>query len=128
MAAARRQDGSRRLSGDDLIVEIAWKYYHDGLNQGEIADLLDVSRSTVVNHLQEARLRDYVRVSLRPSIFERHRLAAQLCDRFGLKVKEVPVIWRNSDRSTVNVLGAPPKMLLDLARVRWRFRRGLYNP
>ncbi len=82
--AARRQNGSRRLSGDDLIIEIAWKYYHDGLNQGEIADLLDISRSTVVNHLQEARLRDYVRVSLRPSIFERHRLAAQLCERFGL--------------------------------------------
>lgn len=82
---ARRQTGPRRLSGDDLIVEIAWKYYHEGLNQGEIADLLEISRSTVVNHLQEARLRDYVRVSLRPSVFERHRLAEQLCKRFGLK-------------------------------------------
>ncbi len=51
-----------------------------------------------------------------------------LCDRFGLRVKEVPVIWRNSDRSTVGILTAPPKMLLDLLRVRWRFRRGLYNP
>ena len=51
-----------------------------------------------------------------------------LCDRFGLKVKEVPVVWRNSERSTVNVVGAPPKMLLDVLRVRWRFRRGLYNP
>jgi len=51
-----------------------------------------------------------------------------LCDRFGLRVKEVPVIWRNSERSTVNVLTAPPRMLLDVARVRWRFRRGLYNP
>ncbi len=85
MGSQRRQNGPRRLSGDDLIVEIAWKYYHEGLNQGEIADLLDVSRSTVVNHLQEARLRDYVRVSLRPSIFERHHLAERLCARFGLK-------------------------------------------
>lgn len=51
-----------------------------------------------------------------------------LCDRFGLRVKEVPVIWRNSDRSTVGILTAPPRMLLDLLRVRWRFRRGLYNP
>ncbi len=51
-----------------------------------------------------------------------------LCDRFGLRAKEVPVIWRNSDRSTVNVFGAPPKMLFDVLRVRWRFRRGLYNP
>lgn len=85
MTARRRQSGPRRLSGDDLIVEIAWKYYHEGLNQGEIADQLQVSRSTVVNHLQEARLRDYVRVSLSPSIFARHQLAEQLCERFGLK-------------------------------------------
>jgi len=51
-----------------------------------------------------------------------------LCDRFGLRVREVPVVWRNSDRSTVSVVGAPPRMLLDVLRVRWRFRRGLYNP
>lgn len=51
-----------------------------------------------------------------------------LCDRFGLRVKEVPVIWRDSDRSSVSLLGAPPRMLFDLLRVRWRFRRGLYNP
>ena len=85
MTPRRTQNGQRRLSGDDLIVEIAWKYYHEGLDQGEIADLLDVSRSTVVNHLQEARLRDCVRVSLRPSIFERHKLAERLCERLGLK-------------------------------------------
>ncbi len=51
-----------------------------------------------------------------------------LCDRFGLRVKEVPVIWRESDRSSVSVLGSPPRMFFDLLRVRWRFRRGLYNP
>jgi glycosyltransferase involved in cell wall biosynthesis len=51
-----------------------------------------------------------------------------LCDRFGLRVKEIPVIWRNSDRSTVSIVTAPPKMLLDVVKVRWRFRRGLYNP
>jgi dolichyl-phosphate beta-glucosyltransferase len=51
-----------------------------------------------------------------------------LCERFGLRVKEVPVTWRNSDRSTVSIVTAPPRMLLDVARVRWRFRRGLYNP
>jgi len=51
-----------------------------------------------------------------------------LCDRFGLRVKEIPVIWRDSGRSTVGILTAPPQMVLDLLRVRWRFRRGLYNP
>jgi glycosyltransferase involved in cell wall biosynthesis len=51
-----------------------------------------------------------------------------LCQRFNLRVREVPVIWRNSPRSTVNVWTAPPRMLFDLFRIRWRFRRGLYNP
>lgn len=51
-----------------------------------------------------------------------------LCDRFGLRVKEIPVIWRESDRSSVSLFGSPPRMLYDLLRVRWRFRRGLYNP
>jgi len=51
-----------------------------------------------------------------------------LCDRFGLRVKEIPVIWRNSERTTVNIVTAPPQMLLDVLKVRWHFRRGLYNP
>lgn len=51
-----------------------------------------------------------------------------LAVRFGLRVDEVPVVWRNDDRSTVSVLRDPLNMLWDLARVRWRFRRGQYNP
>lgn len=51
-----------------------------------------------------------------------------LCARFGLRVEEVPVIWRNDPRTTVSPLIDAPRMLLDVARVRWRFRRGLYDP
>jgi dolichyl-phosphate beta-glucosyltransferase len=51
-----------------------------------------------------------------------------LCGRFGLRVEEVPVIWRNDPRTTVSVLTDAPRMLLDVLRVRWRFRRGLYDP
>ncbi len=51
-----------------------------------------------------------------------------LCDRFGLKVREVPVVWRNSPVSRVSLVGDPVNMFFDVARVRWRFRRGLYNP
>jgi glycosyltransferase involved in cell wall biosynthesis len=51
-----------------------------------------------------------------------------LCRRFSLAVREVPVVWRNDPRSQVSLLGDPLKMLRDLARVRWRFRRGGYNP
>jgi glycosyltransferase involved in cell wall biosynthesis len=51
-----------------------------------------------------------------------------LCRRFGLSVKEVPVVWRNASGSKVSMVVDPVKMLLDVSRVRWRFRRGLYNP
>jgi dolichyl-phosphate beta-glucosyltransferase len=51
-----------------------------------------------------------------------------LCARFSLAVLEVPVVWRNSPVSTVTLVGDPINMILDVARVRWRFRRGLYNP
>lgn len=51
-----------------------------------------------------------------------------LCVRFGLKVREVPVLWRNAPGSKVSLVADPLNMLLDVVRVRWRFRRGLYNP
>ena len=51
-----------------------------------------------------------------------------LCRRFGLTVADVPVVWRNVADSRVQLLGAPPRMVWDLARIRWRFRRGGYNP
>lgn len=51
-----------------------------------------------------------------------------LCGRFGLKVVEVPVVWRNAPGSKVSMLRDPLNMLADVARIRWRFRRGGYNP
>lgn len=51
-----------------------------------------------------------------------------LCVRFGLAVREVPVVWRNDPASAVRPLTDAPSMLLDVMKVRWRFRRGVYNP
>lgn len=51
-----------------------------------------------------------------------------LCARFGLRVRELPITWRNARESKVAFLVDPVRMLRDVARVRWRFRRGLYNP
>ena len=51
-----------------------------------------------------------------------------LCSRFGLRVRDVPVVWRDAPGSKVDLLGDPLRMLVDVARIRWRFRRGLYNP
>jgi len=51
-----------------------------------------------------------------------------LCERFGMRAREVPVVWRNSAESCVNMLTDPLNMFYDVARIRWRFRRGQYNP
>jgi len=51
-----------------------------------------------------------------------------LCDRFGLSVVEVPITWRNAAGSKVSIISDPLHMIADVLRVRWRFRRGLYNP
>jgi len=51
-----------------------------------------------------------------------------LATRFGLRVRDVPVTWRNDPRSTVGLMTDSTRMFADLLRMRWRFRRGAYNP
>lgn len=51
-----------------------------------------------------------------------------LACRFGLRVKEIPVVWRNDPISRVRLWRDPLNMLLDIIRIRWSFRRGAYNP
>ena len=76
----------RRISRqDDAIIEATWSYYHDGLNQNEIASRLGVSRASVVNYLNEARRRGYVRITLNSEVFLNHELSERLKDHFGLQ-------------------------------------------
>ncbi|WP_428647101.1 sugar-binding transcriptional regulator [Roseibium sp.] len=82
--AAAQSPAPRPRSQDDAIIEVTWCYYHEGMNQNEIAERLGISRATVVNYLSEARKRDYVRISLDTDIFRNHELARRLVDRFGL--------------------------------------------
>ncbi|MDJ1007403.1 MAG: sugar-binding domain-containing protein [Paracoccaceae bacterium] len=84
MPATGTQRTPSQVSGDDIVVETAWLYYEDGLNQNEIATALDVSRATVVNYLQLARDRGYVQVRLAHEAFTGHRLAMALRETFGL--------------------------------------------
>lgn len=45
----------------------------------------------------------------------------------GFRMCEIPVIWRNDDRSKVNPIGDPLKMFLDLFRIRFNILRGVYG-
>jgi len=64
-------------------------YYHDALNQSEIATALGVSRATVVNYLQEARERGFIRVTMTPEAFTTHAIAVEMRETFGLKAAYV---------------------------------------
>lgn len=85
--ARRRTIG--QVSGENAVIEVAWLYYHEGLNQKDIAETLGISRATVVNYLQEARERELIRITLAAPAFTTHRLASDLCRRFGLKAAYV---------------------------------------
>lgn len=74
---------------EETILETTWAYYHDGLNQSAIARKLNISRASVVNYLQEARRREYVRITLDPAIFQQHQLADALKQRFDLQAVSI---------------------------------------
>ncbi|WP_108485146.1 sugar-binding transcriptional regulator [Oceaniglobus ichthyenteri] len=83
--APRPSDDIRLDRQERAILDTTWCYYHEGLNQSEIAGKLGISRASVVNYLSEARKRGYIRISLDPGIFTEHELARRVADTFGLK-------------------------------------------
>ncbi len=50
-----------------------------------------------------------------------------IAKRQGLRLKEVGVTWRNSDRSTLNPFKDPFKMFWELVRIKWNDWKGLYG-
>jgi len=106
MVTATRRRTVGQVSGESIVIEAAWMYYHDGLNQNEISKLLQVSRATVVNYLQEARARGYIRISLAPDVFTGHQLAQDLRERFDLQAAFV----------VPSGVGTPEEALVRVAR------------
>lgn len=85
-----RQVEDLRLERQErAILDATWSYYHEGLNQNQIAENLGISRASVVNYLAEARKRDYIRVSLDPRIFTEHELAHAVAEKFSLKAVSI---------------------------------------
>jgi deoxyribonucleoside regulator len=101
-------DGSGRSSRqDDNIIEAAWLYFHDGLNQGDVAKRLKISRASVVNYLAEARRRDYVRITLDSDVFSNNQLAADLQQKYAInEALIVPADTSSTTRSFERVIRA----------------------
>ena len=123
--------GSRALAGSDVQVRQGWLRQTMGRTFNRIIRAM----TGLPFHDTQCGFKLMDRERMRP-LFEKmvvDRFAFDvewlfLCSRFGLGVREVPVVWRNAPGSKVSIVGDPLNMLVDVARVRWRFRRGLYNP
>ncbi len=70
---------------DDLLVVVASLYYEQNQNQQQIADRLEISRSSVSRLIKEARDRGIVRISIRKPTHRDLALEQALIDRFGLR-------------------------------------------
>eukprot|EP01037_Dinobryon_pediforme_P010651 gene10651-10722_t len=69
---------------DNVVVWAAWMYYVDELTQNEIAQIIGVSRVTVIKMLQEARSNGIVSIRINPEIVSRAQLSRSLAKRFGI--------------------------------------------
>lgn len=69
----------------NAMLSAAWLYYQDELTQSDIAEVLGVSRASIINYLHEARRLGVVKISLDTEHYAAMQLAQQLVKRFGLE-------------------------------------------
>ena len=63
----------------------AWLYYHEGLTQAEVAEVLKTSRPSVANMLARAREAGIVQISVRPDYLAGLSLSQEMRARFELQ-------------------------------------------
>jgi dolichyl-phosphate beta-glucosyltransferase len=123
--------GSRALPDSDVQVRQGW------LRQTMGRSFNTIIRAFTGLHFRDTQCgfklmdRDRVKPLFDKMVVNRFAFDVELlflCARFGLSVADAPVTWRNAPGSKVSVFRDPLNMLADVLRVRWRFRRGLYNP
>ncbi len=122
--------GSRALMGSELEIRQAW--YREGM--GRIFNVF----------VQMMVLRGYADTQCGFKCFTREKVVpvfSQLtldgfcfdveflfiAQKRRLKIKEVPVKWRDVLRSHVNVVSDPIRMFFDLMRIRFNNKKGLYQ-
>ncbi len=69
---------------ENAVVWAAWLYYVDELTQNDIAQIIGVSRVTVIKMLQEARSRGIVSIRIDPEIASRARVSRALAKKYGI--------------------------------------------
>ncbi|WP_102866770.1 sugar-binding transcriptional regulator [Pseudovibrio exalbescens] len=79
-----KKDNSAIWFDKDPILHSAWLYYQDGLNQTDIAEVLGVSRASVVKYLQQARELGHVKITLDQERYAKAAVAAELQVKYNL--------------------------------------------
>jgi dolichyl-phosphate beta-glucosyltransferase len=123
--------GSRALPGSDVQVRQAWHRQTMGRTFNKIIRALTGLPFRDTQCGFKLLDRERVKPVFEKMVVDRFAFDVELlflCERFGLSVADVPVIWRDAPGSKVSILRDPLNMIVDVLRVRWRFRRGLYNP
>ncbi|MBE8597730.1 transcriptional regulator LsrR [Xenorhabdus sp. BG5] len=81
------------MSEEELMARIAWFYYHDGLTQGDIGELLGLSRLKVSRLLEKGRQSGVIRVHINSRYEGCLELENALQKRFNLKqVRVLPTL------------------------------------
>ena len=70
---------------DDILVTVASLYYDQNQNQQQIADRLEISRSSVSRMIKEARDRGIVEIQIKRPLYRNYQLEQALLDRFGIR-------------------------------------------
>ena len=123
--------GSRALEDSNVLVRQSWLRQTMGKSFNTIIRVLTKLPFRDTQCGFKLMDRDRVKPLLEKMVVDGFAYDVELlflCSKFGLSVAEVPVTWRNAAGSKVSLLSDPIRMIADVLRVRWRFRRGLYNP
>ena len=111
MARLPRTGQATLSDSESLRVRAAWLYFNRGLTQKDIAKALNVSRSTVVRMLDEARKRGEVQIWINASACDLTELAIALEETLGLD--EVVIVPGQGDaEETARDVGAALGQLL----------------
>ena len=66
LAPVEAGGGTPLRFGDDPYVWASWLYYQEGMTQNDIAQMMGISRATVIAYLNEARERGIVNIAIEP--------------------------------------------------------------
>ena len=87
MSVSAEEDENWAEASDDseeLVAQVAWYYYNDGLRQGDIADRLGLSRVKVSRLLDRGRQSGLIEVQINSRYGGGLRMQEELIKRFGL--------------------------------------------